>query len=303
MDVATEANGVWGQLKQVGPDGRVLDSVRQGVATPVTVVCPAKTICFAGGSQNVKSANLEAMVDEIVSGVPQPLTTLRFPSSVHLESAGVMTLSCSSAKSCLASGLAYKKGGGAYAFTATRNNGSWGDAVLSSSPILLGGLTKPFASSVWCSNATNCVVTGTINYAGAFASVEKDGIWSAAKTIIPNNGAYSIDPGMDPLSCSSISNCVQLYGATQGPSAASRSLAVSLVGGQWHKAVSLDTLSDATATSASDSSCTKSSCSFVLSYLTHKTVAGSSPYVVFTERFLSESSGDGGWVSTSSPAL
>ncbi len=194
--VVDESAGTWGPAQQV--DTSVL---KDSGADPTSVSCATPGNCAVGGTYLDSKNNLQDFVADEADGqwkpaqqVPGLANTGQFP--------GLFQLSCAAPGECVAVGQFDTTD--SHAFIADERDGSWQHAR---SP---GGAGSA-ATSVACSSARNCVVTGFAasgRVKRAFAILEVNGAWGKVNSL---PGIAALDAGDfsegDQVSCASAGRC------------------------------------------------------------------------------------------------
>jgi hypothetical protein len=224
--------GGWGKAIEVPGLGRL----SAGHSADLSVVsCGSAGNCAAGGGYDDRFGHEHLFLVSEKNG--RWGTAIEVPGSAALNtggSAGLTSLSCTSAGYCVAGGFF------AHAFVVSERNGSWGKAT----EVRGLGAGRSLVDSVSCTSAGNCVAGGSYLHNGsgqAFVVSERNGSWGKA---IEVPGLASLDvggnAGLNSLSCASAGNCAAVgfyYGTGVGPGP--QAFVVSERNGSWGKAINV----------------------------------------------------------------
>jgi hypothetical protein len=210
--VVSEVNGQWHTAKEI-PGTAALNA--GGSAAVESVSCTAAGNCSAGGEYTSGTPATQAFVVSETGG--RWGTAKDLPGSVALnagEFAQVSSVSCASVGNCSAGGF-YQDGSFlTQALVATETNGTWGTAqeVPGTAALNTGTTGGAMTNSVSCGAPGNCSAGGSYTDASgsgqAFAVIETNGIWHAAKEVFGtqalNTGGQA---GIHSVSCAAAGNC------------------------------------------------------------------------------------------------
>ena len=208
--VAGEGNGVWGRAIEVPG----LATLNTGANADVSSVsCGSAGNCAAGGYYTDGDGHFHGYVAAEQDGVWGK--AIQVPGLAALnkgENAGVGSVSCGSAGSCVAGGAYADRSHRLHGFVAVERNGRWGTAIQ------VPGLAAPskrgdaFVTSVSCASAGNCAAGGYYTdrsgHHQGFVVVQRNGRWGTA---IPVPGLSALKAGgsaeVGSLSCPSPGHC------------------------------------------------------------------------------------------------
>jgi hypothetical protein len=208
--VVSQVHGTWGKAKEVpGTDRRN----QGGDAELFTVSCSSAGNCSGGGDYADGDGLSQAFVVSQVHGTWGKAKEV--PGTATLNkggSAGISSVSCTSAGNCSAAGGYDGARGNGQAFVVSQVNGTWGKAkeVPGTATLNRGGNAYPF--SVSCGSAGNCSAEGSYanrpGHTEAFVVSQVHGTWGKA-TEVP--GIAALNKGgfiaVGSLSCSSAGDC------------------------------------------------------------------------------------------------
>jgi hypothetical protein len=216
--VATEQNGAWGTATEV-PGLAALNTGEN--ANVVSVSCASAGNCAAGGYYVDGDGSYQGFVAAEQNGEWGTATEVAGLGALNAGGdAGVNSVSCASAGSCVAGG-AYADGGIApprpqghlHGFVAVEQDGAWGTALeVPGLAALNAGGKNTFVTEVSCAPAGNCVAggyySGRSGHYQGFVASEDNGTWGATIEV-PGLGALNAggDAKVGSLSCSSPGNC------------------------------------------------------------------------------------------------
>jgi len=176
-----------------------------GNAEIYSVSCTSATSCVAGGSYKDSNSKIQAFVS-VLSGTTWTDTELAGALNTG-GNAGVNSVSCTSATSCVAGGQYEDSDGNYQAFVSVFDGTTWTDTEVAGA-LNTGGSAVVY--SVSCTSATSCVAGGQYedsdgNYQ-AFVSVFDGTTWTNTELAgALNTGGFA---GVYSVSCTSATSCV-----------------------------------------------------------------------------------------------
>jgi D-alanine-D-alanine ligase-like ATP-grasp enzyme len=159
------------------------------------------------------------------------------------ESAGVSSVSCSSAGNCSAAGVYFDGGGVSRVFVVSQVKGEWGKAIEVPDPDAFPPGGGAVASSVSCSSAGDCAAAGYYSdgsgHDQAFVVGQVNGRWGQAIEV-PGTAALNAggNAAVSSVSCSSAGNCSAAGFYTDG-SGHDQAFVASQVNGTWGQAIEM----------------------------------------------------------------
>jgi len=233
--VVNEVNGTWQKAIEV-PGIETLN--KSGVAVVLSLSCPTKDNCSAGGGYK-NSSGYQAFVVNEVNGIWH--RAIEVPGTKALNKGGnaqIYSLSCPTKGNCSAGGD-YKNSSGTQAFVVNEVHGTWQKAieVPGTKALNKGGNAQIYSLS--CPTKGNCSAGG--HYEGtadtqAFVVNEMHGTWQKA---IEVPGTKALNRGgnatVNSLSCPTKGNC-SAGGHYEG-TAGNLAFVVNEVNGIWQKAI------------------------------------------------------------------
>ena len=208
--VAGESRGTWG--KAVSAPGLAALNAG-GNATPMSISCPARGACTAGGTYVDGSAHGQAFVISQSKGHWSNAAEVRGIASLNTGGSAVLNaVSCTSAGNCSAGGYYTDALARIEPFVVTRTRGHWGKAteVPGSGALNTGG--KAEILSLSCSSPGNCSAGGYFMTAShhqeALIVLEKKGAWGKAMEV---PGSAKLNTGnraiIESVSCAKSADC------------------------------------------------------------------------------------------------
>ena len=205
--VAVEKNGRWGKAIEVPGLGALN---KGGYAEVDSVSCASAGSCAAGGDYEDRAGMGQGFV--AVERHGRWGKAIEVPGLGALNKgggAGVSSVSCASAGSCVAGGGYADRGQNGQGFVAVEKNGRWGKAIDPPGLKALNGSSgSPNAEvdSVSCASAGNCAAVGTYGepYGTGFVVSENKGVWGKATDVGLIGGRIA---GANSVSCASAGNC------------------------------------------------------------------------------------------------
>ena len=176
--------------------------------TLIGVSCISSSFCMAVGVTINESTGVPGGLAETWNG--KSWVAIASPSPAGSQETEILSVSCSSARSCAAVGVWYDAAGEASPLTESWNGKTW---TLKKSAGVAGeilGLT-----GVSCSSATSCIATGypfnRLGSPAAFSETWNGSKWSAVTIPTPVGGAV-----LYGLGCASADSCVTVGGNGTG---------------------------------------------------------------------------------------
>jgi hypothetical protein len=224
-ELAESWNGrTWTPSEPPAPAGE--QTALQGVS------CPSAGNCFAVGEYEASAATgLPAAVVERLTGGKWTEVKLGLPGGLAFSSLG--SVSCPSAKQCVAVGILFNKNVGAV-LVESWNGTAW-KRVSAPSP---GGGAVPVLTGVSCLSAVSCVAVGDtisgLNSATGFAESWNGRAWTMTAVPWPRGSVNSV---LFRVSCRSTKSCVAVGGTGENPNAGAdnsgRAAAATWNGRKW----------------------------------------------------------------------
>ncbi|MBU6495981.1 MAG: hypothetical protein KGR42_06175 [Acidobacteria bacterium] len=241
------------------------------------LACSSSSSCTVGGVE-LNSRNIqEAFVASEQNGAWTPSKALTPPNG-YKSSQGVTltTLQCPSLGSCSATGQ-FGTATGQYPFTVSEVHGVWQGGSRLALPAN-AATSSQFASphAEWCASAGNCVTVGTyIDSAGnsqVFVAFQTKGRWGVAHELaLPKNANIDPHASLTQLACRTTGDCVAVGSYTTSDSS-TQALVLPEVRGRWQRGFPLSLPANASGfsgASASELTCSATTCTLVGSYLTY----------------------------------
>jgi hypothetical protein len=188
-----------------------------------SVACANQDVCTGVGFYQDGTSDYQALITNKTSMDWDQTSPLTLPSDAipSGQDAALLSVSCTSAADCVATGT-YKDANGAedtQAMVATETNGSWDQAVkviLPNGAATAAGAQDAELDAVTCTSAGNCVATGTYADANgdneAMVATETNGAWGGAVESPLPNGAVTVagdqDADLQGLFCTGQGSCV-----------------------------------------------------------------------------------------------
>jgi PASTA domain len=223
-------------------------------ASLASVSCASAGNCSAvGGYHDSSGAGALLLTESAGTWQTGVEATLPANASTTAPSAGLTSVSCSSAGNCTAVGSYLDSSGNGPGLLLTETSGTWGTGVEATLPANAAA-TQQFVglSSVSCSSAGNCGAVGSYNTSVSNDAVllrETGGSWSAGvKATLPANGAPQDQIDLNAISCPSATSCTAV-GDYVDRGGNIRGLMLSRSAGGWSKAVEAALPADADTTS------------------------------------------------------
>jgi len=201
--VASETNGSWGSAMEV--PGTSFGAV-------LAITCVANGACSAGGQLNDVTGNSQAFVVGEVNGTWGTAVDVNGSAALNAgTSAGVLSISCTSAATCSVGGWYTDAAGNTQAFVDDETDGTWNMASEIPGSQVLNAGGNALVQDISCSDVGSCVVA--VNYVDvngdskAFIATESNGVWGPGIQLKGTTGAGSAVI-INSLACTSIEDCV-----------------------------------------------------------------------------------------------
>lgn len=224
---AARVTGSWGVAAGV-PGLAVLNE--GGDAYVNSVSCPSAGSCAAGGSYGGARMGAAHVQQAFVAverhgrwGKAAAVPGLASTGGARGPDAGVSSVSCALAGSCVAGGFYRDRHGHLQGFTVVERGGRWGKAAGVPGLPALNADGSAEVNSVSCAAAGNCAAGGDYRdrhgHQQGFTVVERDGRWGRASEV-PGLGALNTGAGGSAevlrISCATAGSCVAVgdYDAT-----------------------------------------------------------------------------------------
>jgi hypothetical protein len=230
-----------------GPAGFSLSGLQdiQGIEGVLSISCPARGDCTAGGALRDRAGHQQAFVVSETKGAwGRPI---KVPGSGRLNAGGaafVGSVSCASAGNCAAGGSYTDGSRNVQAFVASETKGAWGRAIEVPGSGRLNVAGDASVDSVSCTSPGNCGAGGFYGIPLSpvapsqqpFVVSERNGTWGRAINV-PGLG-NAIEANVVSVSCTSAGNC-GAGGDIEDTSFTTQPFVVSQVHGRWQKATEL----------------------------------------------------------------
>jgi hypothetical protein len=234
--VLAEVRGTWGTAQPV--PGLATTSPGSAVTS---VSCPFPGSCGLGGYYTGKSRHSQAFVANEVNGTWRKAQQV--PGTATLNAggdAGVTSVSCPAAGTCVAAGVYRPKEGPGQIFVVSQSAGQWKRAIQLPGSGKLVTHNGSTVGEVSCASATTCEVGGTLQTGASstrgFFAGETSGRWGKLYVVPDGTGST-----ITALSCPAPGYCAA-GGQQINPSSASfpaSTIAIDEAAGRWGKTVSL----------------------------------------------------------------
>ncbi|HQU26998.1 MAG TPA: fibronectin type III domain-containing protein [Acidimicrobiales bacterium] len=213
--VASESGGVWSRARAL-PGFATLNAGGQ-LGSSLAVSCPAAGQCVVGGSYTDAAGVPHAFIDVEVDGVWSPAEEV--PGMATLTSgalaSALTSVSCSSAGSCAAGGIAALSASDLEPWVDVEVGGVWGPAVPVPGMATLDAGQQASVFSVSCASA-GCAAAGQYTDANGATQVfvvsESAGVWSAALPVPGPSGNVTPGQPLPPsIACPAAGACSLAY--------------------------------------------------------------------------------------------
>ena len=237
----SQTGGTWANATPATFGSGIQPTTPDAHAEFFSVSCPLAGNCVAAGGFTNVDGGYEAFTQTQSGGNWGTATPATFDLGVQSgTSYGFLdSVSCSSAGNCVAAGQFEDSTGAFEAFTQTKSEGIWANAIPATfAPRVQSAKPSDRFNSVSCSSAGNCVAAGNFkNAAGyyeAFTQTQSGGSWGTAtpatfgvgiQSSMPNDTFYSV-------SCPSAGKCVAV-GEFKNTAGGTEAFTQTQTGGTW----------------------------------------------------------------------
>ncbi len=210
-----------------------------GTSFLLSVACPARGDCVAGGYYTDKAGNSRAVIAAQADGRWSRAIEVPLPAgAAPVQNARVNSVACTGAGDCVAVGLYFSKVGSDHGFAVTERHGRWGRAVSIGSPRNGDGRHSNL-QAVACASAGNCTAVGDYRIGPvlqAMTVTETSGRWGRPdELVMPSDAGSNPLAYMTGIACPRPADCVAggYYDSTTSEDQA----AVGFVetAGVWHR--------------------------------------------------------------------
>jgi hypothetical protein len=183
-----------------------------GTSFLLSVACPARGDCVAGGYYTDKAGNSRAVIAAQADGRWSRAIEVPLPAgSAPVQNARVNSVACTGAGDCVAVGLYFSKVGSDHGFAVTEQHGRWGRAVSIGSPRNGDGRHSNL-QAVACASAGNCTAVGDYRIGPvlqAMTVTETSGRWGRPdELVMPSDAGSNPLAYMTGIACPRPADCV-----------------------------------------------------------------------------------------------